>query len=191
MCENERAPTAENGFLAQTDLELVRAARHGDLDAFHKLVDHYAAYLYGLAQSLVGNAADAEDMVQETFAGAFRGLRAFREQASVKTWLTRILVRQTARHFRRARSPQPALLSGSARMEAVAAATPETDIRIDVQAAILALRPDHREVIVLREIEGFSYEEIAQALEIPRGTVESRLFRARRELHDLLRAYLT
>lgn len=184
--------TTENGHLAQTDLELVRHARRGDMGAFHGLVDRYASYLYGLAVSLVGNAADAEDAVQETLTGAFRGLRAFQERSSVKTWLTSILVRQAARHFRRGgSSPAGVLPLDRAPEPAVVSATPGTDIRIDVRAAVQALRPDHREVIVLREMQGLSYEEIAHVLEVPRGTVESRLFRARRELQGLLKEYLT
>ena len=155
-------------------------------------MDRHASYLYGLAVSLVGNTADAEDAMQETLTGAFRGLRAFREQASVKTWLTRILFRQAARHFRRGMFPGAGFLRLDAALEpAVVPTTSRTDIRMDVQAAILALRPEHRQVIVLREMKGFSYEEIAQALDIPHGTVESRLFRARRELQQLLKDYLT
>ena len=187
--ENDSGRIMENGLLPPTDLELVQRARHGDLDAFHDLVDRHAGYLCGLAASLVGNAADAEDAVQETLAGAFRGLRGFREQAAVKTWLTGILVRQAAMHFRRGR------FRGWRRLDAapeptVAPAAHKADVGMDVRAAILALRPEHREVIVLREMQGFSYEEIAQALGVPPGTVESRLFRARKELQGLLRDYL-
>ena len=82
----------EISHLHATDSELVRRARHGDEAAFHELVDRYAGVLFGLAFSLVGHAADAEDVVQETFSGAFRGLRAFRGFSSVKTWLIRILI---------------------------------------------------------------------------------------------------
>ena len=186
--EKDNLRITENELLPQTDIELAQRARHGDMDAFHGLVDRHGLYLYGLAASLLGNADDAEDAVQETLAGAFRGLRAFRGQSSVKTWLTGILVRQAARHFRRGR-----LRTGSLQLApepAEAHAAPKADVRLDVQAAIMALRPDHREVIVLREMHGLSYEEIAQALQVPPGTVESRLFRARRELQELLRDYL-
>jgi RNA polymerase sigma-70 factor (ECF subfamily) len=159
------------------------------MEAFHRLVDRHASYLYGLALSLLGGAADAEDAVQETLKGAFDGLRGFREQSAVKTWLTRILIRQVAHTRKRRRwlrlfrpleeSPEPTSAAG----------TDQSDVRLDVRAAILALRQEYREVITLRELEGFSYQEIAQVLGIPQGTVESRLFRARRELQGLLAAY--
>ena len=103
--------TRESGYLRSTDMDLVEKARGGDSSAFHKLVDRYAGSLFGLAVSLSGNAADAEDMLQETFTGAFRGLGAFEGRSSVKTWLTRILIRQRARHWRSTHRGKAATLS--------------------------------------------------------------------------------
>ena len=111
----------------------------------------------------------------------------------MKTWVTRILVRQAARHFRSGRRYRAGGDEPGARPAAEASfssAERETDARMDLQKAMLALSPDHREVIVFREFQGLSYDEIAEVLAIPRGTVESRLFRARRELQALLRDYL-
>lgn len=174
-----------------TDIELVRRARHGDLEAFHGLVDRYASYLYGLAVSLCGHQADAEDVVQETLAGAYRGLGGFAERSSVKTWLTRILVRQAAGHFRRRAWRSTVIRLDSAPAPQVAGASEAADVRMDVQRAILDLSPEHREVIVLREMQGLTYDEIARELGVPRGTVESRLHRARRELARMLTEYRT
>ena len=84
------------------DIQLLQHAANGDSRAFHALVDRHAQRLYRLAVSLVGNAVDAEDVLQEAFIGAFRGLKRFEGRASVKTWLTRILVLQ-ASQFRRSR----------------------------------------------------------------------------------------
>jgi RNA polymerase sigma-70 factor (ECF subfamily) len=141
--------------------------------------------LYRLALSLVGNATDAEDVLQETLVGAFRGLRSFEGRASVKTWLSGILVMQ-ARQWRRA--------SRRKRFEPVSdsipASGPSADAALDVRAAIAQLSSEHREVVVLREFERMSYEEIAEAIDVPRGTVESRLHRARSELREKLKAYL-
>src|SRR5271170_245595 len=89
------------------DIKLLRRAEDGDSAAFHALVDRHAQRLYRLAASLIGNAADAEDVLQETFIGAFRGLRSFEGRSSVKTWLTRILVMQAAQ-WNRARRRRPA-----------------------------------------------------------------------------------
>jgi RNA polymerase sigma-70 factor (ECF subfamily) len=174
-------------------VELVRRVQQGDPSAFHELVDRHARFLFAVAVSLSGNTADAEDMVQETLAGAFRGLGAFEGRASVKTWLTRILMRQAARHRRHGRRRRAASLPLEAALDAEAggsSADTAADARIDVTAALGALSAEHQQVITLRELQGLSYEEMAQVLEIPRGTVESRLFRARRELQELLKGYL-
>ena len=167
------------------DIELLRRAGDGDSAAFHALVDRHAQRLYRLAVSLIGNAADAEDVLQETFIGAFRGLRSFEGRASVKTWLTRILVMQAGqwRRSRRRRKFEPM-------GDSMAASGPSAEAGLDVRAAIAQLSPEHREVVVLREFERMSYEEIAEALDVPRGTVESRLHRARSELREKLKAYL-
>lgn len=176
----------ETEHLHPTDADLVRRARRGDQAACRELVDRHAPYLYRLAFSLVGSAADAEDVVQETFSGAFRQLGTFAERSTVKTWLIQILVRQAARcHRSRRRHETVSLEPLSEGREGEPA-----DVRMDVLAALDALAPMHREVVVLREMEGMSYEEIARALGIPRGTVESRLFRARQELKERLKDYL-
>lgn len=167
------------------DIELLRRAGGGDSAAFHALVDRHGQRLYRLAVSLIGNAADAEDVLQETFVGAFKGLKSFEGRASVKTWLTRILVNQAARWRRSRRGRDAGQMPDSA-----AARTGGAESAIDVQAALAQLSSEHREVIVLREFQRMSYEEIADVLDIPRGTVESRLHRARGELREKLKSYL-
>jgi RNA polymerase sigma-70 factor (ECF subfamily) len=179
--------------LGISDQELVSKARGGDPAAFHELLDRHAAYLFGVAVSMVGNAADAEDVVQETLLGAFRGLQGFEGRSSVKTWLTSILIRRTAMRRRYAgRRPVVSLHSVAEAESGPSASSPTeaTDTRIDLMAAIQELSPDHREVVVLRELHGLSYEEMSEALDVPRGTIESRLFRARRQLQERLREYL-
>jgi len=175
------------------DAALVERARVGDEAAFHRLIDRHAAGLFRAALSFVGNATDAEDLLQETFAGAFRGLARFEGRSSVKTWLTAILVRRAAMHRRRARRKEARLVGLDAAAQAATDRPPATgavDARIDVTAAIQSLGPEHCEVIVLRELQGLSYDEIAEVLGVPRGTVESRLFRARRLLQERLADYL-
>jgi len=182
-----------SGHLEITDLELINRARRGDSAAFHDLLDRHASYLFGVAVSLMGNVADAEDAVQETLLGAFRGMRGFEGRSSVKTWLTSILIHQTAmRHRSAGRRPATSLESVAevAGGPSASSSTEATDTRIDLMAAIQELSPDHREVVVLRELNGLSYDEIAEALDVPRGTVESRLFRARRQLQERLHEYL-
>jgi RNA polymerase sigma-70 factor, ECF subfamily len=170
------------------DLSLLRRAEKGDANAFHLLVDRHADRLFRLAYSLVGNAADAEDVVQETLAGAFRGSRAFEGRSSVGTWLTRILVLQAAKWRRDRKLAAPLeLMEGRLGKEGGVAAAEQ---RMDLNAALEQLTPEHRQVMVLREYEQLSYDEIAEVLGVPRGTVESRLHRARAEMRQKLKAYL-
>ena len=179
------------------DRETLRRAQEGDEPAFEELVSRYGKELYGLAFFLTGQASDAEDVVQETLLGAYEGLAAFEARSSVRTWLSRILVNQAARHRRSQRVRQAAQglrlsAASAALLRGFAAASPAaaSEIRLDVLAVIQTLRPEHREVVVLRELEGMTYRQIADVLDIPQGTVESRLFRAREELKEHLRDYL-
>ena len=167
------------------DIDLLHRAAAGDSPAFHALVDRHAQRLYRLAVGLTGNATDAEDVLQETFIGAFRGLKGFEGRASVKTWLTRILMMQSAQWRRGRRRKSAQRLD-----ESTAAPAGSAEAALDVEAAIAQLSPEHQQVLLLREYERMSYDEIAEVLEVPRGTVESRLFRARSELRDRLKAYL-
>ena len=157
----------------------------GDKAAFHELVERYANEMYRLAFSLVGNATDAEDVVQETFSGAFQAMPNFDGRSSVRTWLSRILVKQAAKWRRRRKVRRTVVLDATA-----PGPSPEQGLRIDVLATLETLSPEHREIIALREYQGMSYEEMAAVLGVPCGTVESRLFRARQELRDRLKAYL-
>jgi RNA polymerase sigma-70 factor (ECF subfamily) len=168
------------------DLELLHKAAGGDAEAFEALVERHGQRLYALAVSLVGSAVDAEDVLQETLAGAFRGLRGFQGRSSVKTWLTRILLTQAAKWLRDRKRRKFVPLSPSL---GVASDTGLVERSIDLHAALQRLSAEHREVLVLREFDQMGYEEMAQVLDVPRGTVESRLHRARAALREMLDAY--
>jgi RNA polymerase sigma-70 factor (ECF subfamily) len=165
----------------QTD-EFLRRLRRQDQAAFHELVDQYGQQLFRMAYSMVGNAADAEDVVQETFTAAFAGISKFRGESSLRTWLIQILVRQSAK-VKRTRGRRMTIGIETAD-QPVHDPAPAAESRMDVIEMLQTLSPEHREVIVLRELQGMGYEEMAQALKIPRGTVESRLHRARQELRE-------
>ncbi len=183
------------------DQELLRSAGQGDQAAFRELLSRHARYLYGIAHGLTRNPADAEDLVQETWIGALRS--TFRGEASVRTWLVRILVRQAAAMRRsRERSKWRLILpwfsarqrdtetDGESSMEPAASpTTSSSEARMDLSHMLETLSPEHREVIVLRELEGMSYEQIAAELRVPRGTVESRLHRAREQLRARFKGY--
>jgi RNA polymerase sigma-70 factor (ECF subfamily) len=172
------------------DVELLRRIGHGDQDAFRELVSRHSRYLYGIASSLTGNSADAEDVVQETFVAVINS--KFRGESAVRTWLVQILIRRAAM-LRRSKRRATSSLTTDVRSDV--AATPDrssggSDARLDLAVMLEALSVEHRQVIVLREIEGMSYEEMATALGVPRGTVESRLHRARNELRERFKGYL-
>jgi RNA polymerase sigma-70 factor (ECF subfamily) len=189
--------------LEPSDLELWKAAAGGDHGAFHALVDRHARSLFRVALSLSGSRSDAEDVCQETFAAAFKSLKSFDGRASVKTWLTRILMRRAAKIWNKQKNARRTLslhrgeesdeishgnLGGMMAGKASVAAV-DVDTRMDVLEVIRSLAPEFRDAVVLREIDGLSYQEIAETLGVPRGTVESRLHRARAELRRKLTGY--
>jgi RNA polymerase sigma-70 factor (ECF subfamily) len=174
--------------LPASDSELIQHAQQGDPRAFELLVDRYAKTLFALAYSLLGNAADAEDALQETLIGAYRHVGKFEGRSSVKTWLTKILVRQVARVHRSRKNRRPVSI-GEMEIERPDRAG-IADGKMDVKQMLSVLSEEHREVMVLREIEGLSYEEMAEVLDVPRGTVESRLHRARQFLKERFANYL-
>jgi RNA polymerase sigma-70 factor (ECF subfamily) len=213
MSPGEAKSTDHSGD-STSDLALARRAADGDSAAFRTLVDRHSAGLFRMSCSMTATRSDAEDLLQETFVGAYGGLKKFNGASSVKTWLTSILMRQAAkawhrnRHHRKTRSievgenqdnsPSNSKLLGSA-----ASATPTgsssdasgptaerlVDLKHDLELLLQRLDPAHREILVLREMQQLTYDEIAQLLSVPRGTVESRLFRARAELRRHLKAY--
>jgi RNA polymerase sigma-70 factor (ECF subfamily) len=184
------------------DLGLVQRVQRGDKTAFDLLVLKYQHKVIKLVTRYMRDPADAEDVAQEAFIKAYRALPQFRGDSAFYTWLYRIAI-NTAKNaiVSRDRSPvdfdldmQNIEESNSMQLRLADPETPESllqteEIRTTVNAAIEALPEDLRTAIVLRELEGLSYEDIAQAMECPVGTVRSRIFRAReaidRKLSDV------
>jgi RNA polymerase sigma-70 factor (ECF subfamily) len=167
---------------------LLRRSYDGDQAAFRMLVDRHGRYLTGVGMALTGNLADAEDVVQETFVAALTS--RFRGESKVRTWLVQILVRRSAmlrRSRKRERGSKP--VAGESERTS-RSEVGGTDAKLDLAKMLEGLSPDQRQVIVLRELEGMTYEEMAAALHVPRGTIESRLHRARAALKELFRGYL-
>jgi RNA polymerase sigma-70 factor, ECF subfamily len=183
-----------------SDLSLVRRVQRGDKGAFDALVLKYQHKLVKLVMRYVRNPAEAEDIAQEAFIKAYRALPQFRGDSAFYTWLYRIAI-NTAKNavVSRDRSPIEYDLDRSNTDESYDmqgrlkdSETPEglvltDEIRSTVNAAIDALPEDLRTAIVLRELEGLSYEEIAAAMACPVGTVRSRIFRAREAIDRRLR----
>jgi RNA polymerase sigma-70 factor (ECF subfamily) len=171
-----------------SDAELLEQTGRGNQAAFNELVNRHGRYLYGIARGLTGNnAADAEDLVQETLIGALNS--RFRGESAVRTWLVSILVRRAAM-LRRSRKRQAGWIETSeAEQPSQPSSAAGTEARLDLAVMLEVLSPEHRQIIVLRELEQMSYEEMATTLGVPRGTVESRLHRAREELRKRFKGY--
>ena len=176
-----------------SDLELTRRARDGDDHAFRELVERYQGRVAATVIGMLGPGPDAEDVGQETFIRFHAALGRFRGEAALGTYLTRIAInlslnasksRQKARwRFRSLDSdddPAPAPVTDGAALQ------DRADTRAEVQAAVRRLKPDHRAVVVLRMIQGYSTRETAEALGLPEGTVLSRLSRGMANLKGIL-----
>jgi RNA polymerase sigma-70 factor (ECF subfamily) len=178
--------------------ELVASCRTGDPIAFARLVEGHEGMVFNLAARLLGDPEEARDVSQEVFLQVYRMLGRFEGRSSLKTWIYRIAVNQchNRRRFwhRRRRDREQAFDEGLSARDSVSAATgpsPYEAVRRRerarrVQEALLQLSFEHRSVLVLREVEGLTCEEVAVALGVPEGTVKSRLSRAR----DAMRARL-
>ena len=177
---------------------LVEQCRRGDEQAFARLVSLHEGMVYGLAVRMLGHPEEARDLAQEVFLQVFRSLGRFEGRSSLKTWIYRIVVNQCRNRrrwwHRRRRERSCALdeLSGAdeARLGSGAASPFDELARRErarrVQEALLRLSFDHRAVLLLREVEGLSGEEIAASLGVSEGTVKSRLARAREALRRQL-----
>ena len=180
---------------ALKEAALVDAARDGSEDAFRELVERHEDRVASVVIRMLGNTADAEDVGQETFIRFYRGLRGFRGQASVGTYLTRIAVNLAITELRKRRRRSiivPFAVPGRERDEPEAdyadpRASAEYDDTADrIQQALQELKPEFRSVIVLRLMEAYSTKETAEILGIPVGTVLSRLRRSQEKLKRLL-----
>ena len=183
------------------ETELVQRARRGDLPAYDELVRRYQERIYATIYHMTSNHEDANDLAQESFIKAFHALKSFKGGSSFYTWVYRIGVNLCIDHQRRESryvqvggdqdDPGEEVAPPSAEdleRDEPFETTRSTEIGTHLVEAINELTPEHRAVILLREVDGLSYEEISQVLDCPKGTVMSRLHYARRQLQSRLRS---
>ena len=182
------------------DADAVLRCQRGDAEAFEILVDRHQKRMLNVACRMLGDYDEACDVVQESFLAAYRALRAFRREAKFSTWLYGIVVNQArnrlkqtqgrARHETRSLDDPVEMTDGGLSRQVADggrdanAELEKKEVQRAVQECIRTLDAEYREVLVLRDIQGFSYDEIAEMLKVPHGTVKSRLFRARLLLKD-------
>ena len=184
------------------DSTLVRQAQEGDTAAFDALVGRYRGRIYGMIYNMVHNEQDAWDLAQDSFVKAWKSIARFRGQSSFYTWIYRIVMNVTIDSLRKKQvkgggaefddAVQLRDIDPASRTVPKADALPhermeQGEIQLRIDDAISQLTPEHRAVILMKEIEGMQYHEIAESLGCSIGTVMSRLFYARKKLQSLLR----
>jgi RNA polymerase sigma-70 factor (ECF subfamily) len=178
---------------------LMTELQSGSQPAFDWLVTHYHRPVFGLVAGILYDPSEAADVTQDVFLKAFRGIAGFRQGSSLKTWLYRIAVRQALNHRRwlwrhlRQQSSMDAAIGENgqvAEFEAPGASPYDElasrEVQQAVRQALGRVTENFRTAVVLRDLEGLSYEEIAEVLEVSVGTVKSRILRGRRALRELL-----
>jgi len=185
------------------DQHLVSLCKRGDVDAFEVLVRRYEKKMFNIAFRMLGSHEDAVEVVQDTFVAAFRHITGYKEKAAFSTWLTSIVLNQSRnrikqvkvrqRHEQRvpenpvAGEDEPVGFDPPAEGLTPLEQLEQHDLRGAVQGCLAAMDTEFREVLILRDMQGCSYHEIADILGVAEGTVKSRLFRARTAARDSLK----
>jgi RNA polymerase sigma-70 factor (ECF subfamily) len=179
---------------------LLKKARNGDIEAFELLIEDYQKKAFNVAYRMMGNSEDANDLVQEALIRIFKSIKNFKEQSSFSTWVYRIVTNVCLDELRRRKNKFTISIDEDIQLEdgnvkrqiESEGPTPEEsleskEIQDIVTKAIEELSNEHKTVIVLRDIQGFSYDEISDIMKCPEGTVKSRINRARKALREILK----
>lgn len=172
------------------DRELVERFARGESRAFDTIVEKYEQRVYAIALRMTGNVEDARDAMQDVFISALRALRSFRGDAQLSTWIHRVAVNASLDVLRKRKRhiAQPLEAAGERPSDDIGPedAAARAARAVEVQRALQAVSEEHRAVLVLHDLQDLDYAETAAALDIPVGTVKSRLHRARTEMARLL-----
>src|SRR3954451_24644387 len=195
-------PEATSAEGEVSDLDLVKQAQTGDTEAFEQLVGRYRTRVFGMIYNMVHNEQDAWDLAQDSFVKAWKSIARFRGQSSFYTWVYRIVMNVTIDWLRKKqirggtgefddavqlKEIDPASRTAPHGDQLPHQRMEQSEIRQRIELAIAQLSPEHRAVILLKEMEDMQYHEIAESLGCSIGTVMSRLFYARKKLQNLLR----
>ena len=187
---------------ADEDIEFVLACQKGDTESFEVLVERHQKKMLNIAYRMMGDYNEACDVTQEAFLAAYKSIKKFKAEAKFSTWLYRIVINYSKNRLKQLRGigqregvsiddSGEIKIEGALCQSSASDANPGTQMEIrerkaQVQKCITSLDEEYRDVLVLRDIQGLSYEEIKDILKIPEGTVKSRLSRARNALKDCL-----
>ena len=191
---SSNAASASRSVIAD-ERRLIAQIQAGDRQAFERLLDTYETRVYRLALRYTGTPSDAEDVTQEIFLGVYKSLGKFRGESTLATWIYRVALNHCL-EFRRKRKldsvPYDEELTLATRdwRDSPEQSANKGELSDRVEAALQCLSPQHREVILLHELQGLTYQEAASVLNVPVGTVKSRLSNAFRKLRDLLGGYV-
>ena len=206
--ESKEADKARAARAKEEDSAIVERAQNGDKEAYRSLFERYNRRVYAVALGVVKNPEDAGDVVQDAFVKVHKHIGKFEGSSSFYTWLYRITMNLSIDHVRKTSKRRhidyddqvrrdPSQIEGDGTLlPTTSDANParnalRKELGEAIQDALQELPEHHRAVIVLREFEGLSYEEIAEILEVPKGTIMSRLFHARKKMQTSLQPYLS
>lgn len=181
------------------DNDLVKRAKDGDVEAFERLVEGYQKKVFNIAYRMLGNYDDASELAQEALIKIYKSIKSFKEESSLSTWIYRITTNVCLDELRKRKSKAVVYIDENIRSEDEEInrqiednkPTPDqkaeqNELRKTINTAIQSLSQEHKIVIILRDIQGLSYDEIAEILKCPPGTVKSRINRARLSLKEIL-----
>lgn len=172
--------------MSEREVQLIRAAKRGEGDAFSALVQSYKDRVFQTAYGILRHRLDAEDVAQEVFVKAFFSLPKLREEQAFGAWIVTITTRVALDILARRKRLESVWHDITQMLDRNSRGPDPVHTRLVITEILDALSPEHRAALILREVQGFSYQEIADILDIPIGTVRSRLSTARAQMHRLL-----
>lgn len=193
----------KENYSPDDDYELVRRCKEGELEAFEALVIKHQKKMLNVAFRMVNNYEDACEIVQDAFFSAYKGIQSFEKRSSFSTWLCTIVINASRNRLQQIKSAisheqfsldDPILTDSGSMQTELASDCPSAaeqlekkELQARIQGCIDTLKSEFKEALILRDIQGFSYDEISDMLKVSQGTVKSRLFRAREYMKNCLR----